>query len=73
MLSMVYILRLGPEDPHHVCTSSIHTCFCVATSIAQSPDGSQDTVAIPVLVEVESCSGLFTVLSNSNLPKKKGC
>ena len=55
-----------------MCSSPIHTRFCVASSIAQSLDGFQDTVAVTVLVEVEGCPGLLTVLSNSNLPKKRG-
>lgn len=55
-----------------MCSSAIHTRFCVASSIAQSLDGFQGTVAVTVLVEMEGCPGLLTVLSNSNLPKKRG-
>lgn len=72
MLSLVSSLCLGPEGPPHVCSSPIHTCFCVASSIAQSLDGFQGAVAVLVLVEVEGCPGLLAVLSNSNLSKKRG-
>lgn len=45
------------------------TCFGVASGVAQPPDGSEGSVAVAVLAEVESCPGLLAVLSNSNLPK----
>lgn len=72
MPSLLSSLCLGPEGPPHVCSSPIQTCFCVASSIGQSLDGFQGTVAVPVLIEVEGCPGLLAVLRNSNLPKKRG-